>query len=162
MSPVEEAPSFDPESPAGAERKRKSPRSETGPKAARLVTITVDADAGRVVGIEGLDAAGQRQDLSDDERAALAEQAPTTTLRDIVEQAFEAGIGCVLGRQAAKADTPESEFDADLSRALLQSLISQSAARRLMQFDVLGPAIVGSLIERASHRDPKSETGADH
>jgi hypothetical protein len=163
MSPIDESPSFEPD-PA-AERKRKSPSPESDqPAAARLVSITVDAGTGRVVGIQSVNATGERREISDDERSRLAEQAPTATLRDIVEQAFEAGISCVLGQQAAEPEkeTPESEADSDLSRALLQSLIKQSAAKRLMQFDVLSPAIVGTLIERASYRDPKSQTGADH
>jgi hypothetical protein len=163
MSPIDESPSFESDAPAGSERKRKSQLPEPDQQAAaKLVSITVDAATGRVVGIEGVDARGERHEISNDERSRLIEQAPTATLRDIVEQAFEAGISCVLGQQAAERETPESEADADLSRVLLQSLIRQSVAKRLIQFDVLSPAIVGTLIERASYRDPKSESGADH
>lgn len=45
---------------------------------------------------------------------------------------------------------------------LLRSLIAESAAKRLTQFDVLSPAIVGTLIERAASRDRASDTGVDH
>lgn len=162
MSPIDERPSFEPEPASGAERKRKPPSPESQEAATILVSITVDAGTGRVVSIESVNATGERHEISDDERSRLAEQGPASTLRDIVEQAFEAGISCVLGQQAPEEEAPESEADGDVSRALLQSLIRQSVAKRLMQFDVLSPAIVGTLMERASYRGPKSETGADH
>ena len=90
---------------------------------------------------------------------SLSELKPEATLRDIVEQAFEAGVHCVLGQQGEEEDAEESEEDAVLSRMLLRSMIAESAAKRLMQFETLSPAIVGTLIERAAR---EAEAGAAH
>jgi hypothetical protein len=130
---------------------------------AMLVSINVDVGTGRVISIEGLGASGERRELSDDERARLSELKPEATLRNIVERAFEAGVSSVLGQEAGEEESQESEEDAELSRMLLRSLIGQSAAKRLMQFEVLGPAIVGTLVERAATvRDLKPDAGAAH
>jgi hypothetical protein len=97
-----------------------------------------------------VDAAGTRHELSDQERADIAGKQPEATLESIVEQAFEAGIDCVLGDAARDEEPPESGEDAELSRALVRSLIGHSAAKRLVERDVLSRAIVGTLIANAS------------
>jgi hypothetical protein len=164
VPPAEERPSFASETPASSSRRQKTPSGASDPQAAAtLVSINLDTGAGRVVSIESTNASGERRELSDDERSRLSELKPGATLRDIVEQAFEAGINCALGLQAGDEEAQESEEDAELSRTLLRSLIAESAAKRLMQFEILSPAIVGTLIERAaSRRDLTSEAGAAH
>ena len=161
VSPIDEHPSFAAESSATTGRKKASAGSSEQ-ALAPLLSINVDPGTGRVISIESLDASGDRRELSDEERARLSELKPEATLRDIVERAFEAGVACVLDQQARGDETPESEEDAELSRMLLRSLIAESAAKRLTQFDVLSPAIVGTLIERAASRDRASDAGADH
>lgn len=158
VAPTDEQPSFAPDSPATAGRKKAS----AGTSEAKLLAISIDTGTGQVVGIESMDAAGGRREISDDERARLSELKPEATLRDIVEQAFEAGVNCVLGQRARDEETEESEEseeDAELSRMLLRSMIAESAAKRLMQFEILSPAIAGTLIERAAR---ESEAGAAH
>jgi hypothetical protein len=164
MPPTDEPPSFASESAAPSGRRPKAPSGTPDQQAAAtLVSVNVDTTTGRVVSVESLDASGDRHELSDDERSRLTQLNPETTLRDIVERAFEAGVSSVLGQRAGEEETPESEEDAELSRMLLRSLIGQSAAKRLMQFDVLGPAIVGTLMERAaSHRDLMPEASSAH
>jgi hypothetical protein len=161
VSPPDEHPSFAPESSATTGRKKPSAGSHEQ-TVAPLLSISIDPRAGRVVSIESMDPSGDRRELTDEERTRLSELKPEATLRDIVERAFEAGVACVLGQQARGEETPESEEDAELSRMLLRSLIAESAAKRLTQFDVLSPAIVGTLIERAASRDRTSDAGADH
>jgi len=160
VSPTDEHPSFAPDSSAG--RKKTSAASSEQQAAAPLLSINVDPGSGRVVSIESMDASGDRRQLSDEERSRLSELKPDSTLRDIVERAFEAGVDCVLGQQVQGEEIPESEEDAELSRMLLRSLIAESAAKRLTQFDVLSPAIVGTLIERAASRDPFTDASAAH
>lgn len=155
VAPTDEQPSFAPDSPATAGRKKTS----AGTSEAKLLAISIDTGTGQVVGIENMDAAGGRREISDDERARLSELKPEATLRDIVEQAFEAGVNCVLGQRARDEETEESEEDAELSRMLLRSMIAESAAKRLMQFEILSPAIAGTLIERAAR---EAEAGAAH
>jgi hypothetical protein len=122
-----------------------SPSADQGLNA-ELVGLTVERATGRIVRVEAVDAAGTRHELSDEERAKLAATDPETTLESIVEQAFEAGIDCVLGGVADDDEPEESGEDAELRRALLRSLIDHSTAKRLMEPEVLGRAIVGALI----------------
>jgi hypothetical protein len=145
MSPNGEAASFDPaQLPQG--RKVTARSASEQPTGDDLVSFTIEAATGRVVSVEAVDAAGARRELSDTERAEFAGKQPAATLEGIVEQAFEAGIDCVLGGAAGDEEVPKSGEDADLRRALLRSLIVHSAARPLTQRDVLARAIVGTLI----------------
>ena len=157
MPPIDETPSFEPNPSAPGARKPKSASTEQ-PSAGDLVSVTIDAATGRIVRVEGMDAAGARRELSEDEKKRLAKPEDGATLRQVVEQAFEAGVACALGDTAGEEGPPESDEDAELSRSLLQSLIKGSAAERLMQREVLGRAIVGTLIEHAA----APETAATH
>jgi hypothetical protein len=123
----------------------------------------MDAASGRLVNIERVDGAGVRAQLSDDDRTRLAKVDDRATLEALVEQAFEAGINCVLGADADEAEPAESSEDAHLSRLLLQSLIARSAAHRLLQGELLDKAIVGTLMERAAQgRAAQTQGGVAH
>jgi hypothetical protein len=126
------------------------PKSQSSPTGG-LITATIEAATGKIVDIRSVDAAGESSELTMDRRARLSEQVGEATLEDLVEQAFEAGIACVLGDDPeADAETGESEEDAALRHEILQPMIAHSAARRLMQQEVLGRAIVGTLIRKAA------------
>jgi hypothetical protein len=114
-----------------------------------LVAVTVDLASGRIVRVEGVDAAGERHELTDAERAGLADAAAKASVRRLVERAFEAGIDCALGEDGDADEGEESAEDAELSSVLLRSLIDDSGAGRLMEPDALRAAIVGTLIEQA-------------
>lgn len=131
---------------------------------ATFVAFTVDIGTGNVVTIEGVGAGGERRALSEEARSSLADQARRTNLNAVVEQAFQAGIDCVLGEDTSPAAAVEAEGEAQLQRVLLTSLIERSAAKRLLQREVLGPAIVGSLIANAASagRDPSPASTATH
>ena len=122
--------------------------------------MTFDAATGQVVRVEGVDAAGGRHDLSDDEKAKLAQTEAGETLQGVIEEAFEAGIACALGDQVGETE-PESEEDAELSRMLLRSLIQHSPAQRFMQRERLGRTIVRSLVQAALVA-PDAENAATH
>ncbi len=157
MPPVDEPMSFEPgKSPAEARKpKTASPATEQRaaaepPPSSDLVALTVDAATGRIVRVEGVNAAGARHDLSGDEKARLAKTEVGATLQGIVEEAFEAGIACALGQGADETEPSESEEDAELSRTLLHALIERSAAKRFLRREVLGRAIVGTLVRQAA------------
>jgi hypothetical protein len=162
MSPIDEAQSFEPKSPAPEGRKSKPASSAAAsPAGADLVAVTVDAASGRIVNVEHVDAGGARREVSNVEKARLLQNGAKATLERVVEQAFEAGIDCVLG--AVEEEPPQSEEDTELSRALLRSLIERSAARRLLGRDVLSQAIVATLVEQAAGaRAAASEGAAAH
>jgi hypothetical protein len=160
MGPHDEPATFDPK-PSGEGRKKASSTAEP-PASNNLIAFTVDADTGRVVKVETVDAGGQHHELSEDVRANLARKQEKPTVEAVIEQAFEAGIDCALGGPD-EGEAPEAdEDDADLRRVLVRSLIRHSAAKRLVQRDLLAQAIVGSLIEQEAMRDPKAENAATH
>jgi hypothetical protein len=111
-----------------------------------LITATIEAATGKVIDVRSIDEAGEAIELTTDRRAKLAKQSGGATLEDLFEQAFEAGIACVLGDEAE--DESESEDDVVLQRQILRPMIENSAARDLMRRDVLGRAIVATLIEK--------------
>ena len=148
-------PTGEPKEPTRVGQKPPSSASEAAPHL-DLSTITIHAKTGRIVRIEAMDDKGTRHELSDDEKARLVKEAGRTTLEDVIEQAFEAGIAYMIGDGLDEGKSPESEENAALRHVLVRPLIEESAARHLMQRDVLNRAIVGTLISDAVH------AGASH
>ena len=111
-----------------------------------LLTVTIDANTGQIIKIEGANGNRAQHELSDAEKASLAKKMGRATLEAIIEEAFEAGIACGLGEGADEDEPVESEKDANLRHFLLRPLIENSAAKRLMRRDVLSRAILKTLI----------------
>jgi hypothetical protein len=124
--------------------------TSTGASALRpeRLALTFDVNTGTVVTFESVDPAGRRHKLSKSEKIDLAKENHVPTLEVLIENAFEAGIACVLGdgRQAG-ATEPETQDDEDLRRLLLRPLIERSTAARLMKREMLRQAIVQTLLE---------------
>jgi hypothetical protein len=127
--------------------------SEPGPDL-DLITVTLQAKTGQIVKIERANGTGAHHELSDEEKASLANETGKMTLEAMIEQAFEAGIACVLEDEDDEDDPSESEKDANLRHLLLQPLIEGSAAKRLMRRDVLSRAILKTLIDHAAGSRP--------
>ena len=133
--------------------------TEIGQFAGKLFTFTIDASTGQVVKLEAEDASGERHELSDEEKAGLAQAGRAGDLEQFVERAFEAGIACVLGGESEdKAEEPADE--AELRHLLLTPLIEHSPARRLLQREVLSRAILGTLIHHAMKAPPDAESNS--
>ena len=113
----------------------------------KLIAFTIDANTAQVVKLESLDATGARHELSDEEKATLVHEG-AGKLEDALKQAFEAGIDCVLG-DGAQDESAESQEDAKLRHLLLTPLIEHSAARRLLQPEVLHRAILETLVHHS-------------
>lgn len=124
-------------------------RAEQPKPKLKAITVTVDADTAKVVQVEGLDATGARRELSDDEKASLVTQEHDGRLEELVEQAFEAGIACVLEGDTEPDTTKESATDAEIRHLLLAPLIEHSAARRLFERGVMDRAVLGTLLEHS-------------
>jgi hypothetical protein len=131
--------------------------TEGGEPAGKLFTFTIDASTAQVVRLETEDASGERHELSDEEKANLAQAGGLDDLERFVERAFEAGIDCVLGGDEREERADEPAEEAELRHMLLTPLIEHSPARRLMQREVLSRAILGTLIQHAM----KAPTGAE-
>jgi hypothetical protein len=114
------------------------------------LTLTIDAKTGHIVKIESVDSKGAHHELSDQEKANLTKEKSKPTVEAIIEQAFEAGVACGLGYVDGESDPPESAKDAEVRRLLLLPLIEDSAAKRLMQRDILSQAILVTLIQNST------------
>ena len=124
-----------------------------------LITATIDTATGKIIDVRSVDDAGASSELTTDRRARLSEQIGEASLEDLFEQAFEAGIASVLGDDdEADTEASESEEDAALRHEILQPMIEHSAARRLMRQEILGRAIVGTLIRKAAARAAEPPT----
>lgn len=124
-----------------------------------LVSFTIDVKSGRIVKLEAVAPGGARRELSADETFRLATPRGST-LEDVLERTFEAGITSVLdGAPLEEAET-ETEDELKLRRLILRPMIEKSAAGRLMKREVLGRAILGTLIKdaMASQAPPSRST----
>jgi hypothetical protein len=125
------------------------PNPRRGTAQPNLVAVIISADTGEVVKIEKVEGTGVRRDLQDSDQVGLTlKNAPT--LGVLIEQAFEAGIACVLGVQDEREESEESEEEADLRRALLMPLIENTQATGLLKQDVLGKAILATAIAQVA------------
>ena len=159
-SPIK-ADQYTPQAKSGQPRMEKADQTEA-PKARptavkadqpvhRLmtVTITIDAESAEVVRVEGVDATGARHELSDDEKASLMKEGRDERVTALVEQAFEAGIACVLGIEEEEETTPETPEDAEFRRQLLAPLLERSGLGQLTDRPALNRAILGTLMEHS-------------
>jgi hypothetical protein len=114
-----------------------------------LVAITINTRTGEIVRLESVDNAGAHQELSAEIRAELARNGGGATLEELIEDAFEAGIGSLFGSEAEKAPAREAEEETALRHFLLGELIRGTAARRFLQGEILGRAMLGTAIRQA-------------
>jgi hypothetical protein len=137
------------------------PQAEPG---SGLISATIDAATGKIVEVLSLDGAGASEKLTTGRRATLSKQTGDATLEDLFGEAFEAGIACVLGDDdldAEEAEAGDTDEDVALRRQILRQMIERSTAQRLMQKDVLGRAIVRTLIQKAAAKShPRTRAGA--
>jgi hypothetical protein len=160
MPGIDESNANPPQRPMGEGPGEKSASASSGttPRP-NLVALTIDVDTSRIVKVEKVDNAGARRDLSEDDAASLTKGNTVPTLEALIEQAFEAGIACVVGDEGEQDETQESDDEAALRRLLLIPLMEQTAAHGLQQSEVLGKAILASAIEQAI-RHRRGETKA--
>jgi hypothetical protein len=126
----------------------KSNATGASPSRPERFAFTFDVSTGTVIGFESVDTAGRRHKLSKSEKIDLARESNGPSLEALLENAFEAGIACVLGDdRQAKATEHETKDDESLRRILLKPLIEESSAAQLIRKDVLRQAIVHTLME---------------
>lgn len=143
-----------------AGKQRPSDKKGLGPKSSApdQLAITINVKTGQVVKIESVNGTATQHELSNEEKANLANETGRATLEGLIEQAFEAGIACGLGDTTHEDDPVESDKEVNLRHLLLRPLIENSAAKRLMRHDVLSRAILKTLIlnavgPRSEHRE---------
>jgi hypothetical protein len=150
-----------PARPTAEKEIESKPNPGRGASQPNLLAVTIGADTGEVMKIEKVDGTGVRQDLQDNDQVGLAlKDAPTLGM--LIEQAFEAGIECVLGVQDEREGPEESEEEADLRRALLLPLIEHTSATGLLKQGVLGKAILATAIAQVAARRTASRDKGGH
>jgi hypothetical protein len=115
----------------------------------QLLAFTFDPDAGQIIKVEKIDSSGARQELSAEDRAQWAADRPET-LEMVIEQAFEAGIACVLGDESGCETEPESREETDARRSLLEPLMERTSARGLLQRSVLGRVMLATALQETA------------
>ena len=143
--PVSAAPKTSPK--ASKPMHNATPKSPSG-----LFAFTIDSANGRVVAIEKVDGE-TREMLSPEERTKLAKDHGAVALRNLVEQAFEAGIDFVLGGPADE-DSAQSKPEGELSGVLLKSMFEGSKARDMVATETLDRAVVSTLFSNAGKSAP--------
>ena len=113
-----------------------------------LFSFTVDTATGAVVSVEALDAAGARRKVPIRQQKTLAREG-RERLESVIEDAFEAGINCVLGDSDEPPESAESELDPKLRHDLIEPLLQGSAAGRRLKREVLERAMLGTLIQNS-------------
>jgi len=114
-----------------------------------LFAFTIDASTGQIAGLARIDSTGARRQLSDQDKSNLQAIKSWRTLESIVEQAFEAGVACVLGNADEKDEARELEDDAEVRRTLLLPLMERSGTMTLLHRGVLGQAILATALQQA-------------
>lgn len=127
----------------------KEKSASTASTTGSLIAFTINASTGQVVTVESLDAAGTRRKVSQRQRETLAREG-RARVEEVLVEAFEAGIDCVLGDADDPAESAERERDAELRRDLVAPLMQQSPAGRLLKREVLGRAVVGALLQKSA------------
>ena len=145
-------------------KRQSTPRFKAGNQRAKrdanLIAFTVDRESAQVVRLERLDSTGARREFSRAERTDLVRKASGhNKVREALEQAFEAGLACALGGKVEPDKAEESDQDAELRHLLLAPLMQHSAVKHLMQPDVLNRAILETLIEQSASRRAALQAG---
>jgi hypothetical protein len=109
----------------------------------------MDANTAQVVRLESVDDGGASHELSEGEKLKLARQIGEEQIGELLEEAFEAGIECVLGDGARTRRSRDSVEDTQLRHLLLAPLIAETSAKRLLQSDVLHRAILETLVHES-------------
>jgi hypothetical protein len=125
------------------------PTAAASPPSPDLFTLTIQAKTGQVVKLECSDGGGELHELTEQEKNNLGKEAINDTLEALIERAFEAGIACALGDSLGEDEAEESEEEADLRHLLIDPLIQQSPAQRLIQLEVLSRAFLGTMVRHA-------------
>jgi hypothetical protein len=140
--------------------KAATPKQELEPgaevAAGNLLAFTVDATTGNIISVETLDASGERHKLSIRQQRSFAREG-RERLESVLEEAFEAGIDCVLG-DSDQPEAAESEVDAKLRHDLIAPLIQGSPAGRRLKREFLQRAVLGTLIQSSIDSGPPSRS----
>ena len=120
----------------GAKRERS--RADAGSETKQLI-FTLNGATGAVMRIEMIDPHGKRYEIPKDETVALAGKDGLHEIESALDDAFEAGISCLLepteGGELGEdpEETEDSDEEKELRRVLLMQIIGRDVRRRLQR-----------------------------
>ena len=120
----------------GAKRERS--RADVGSETKQLI-FTLNGATGAVIRIEMIDPHGKRYEIPKDETVALAGKDGLHEIESALDDAFEAGISCLLepteGGELGEdsEETEDSDEEKELRRVLLMQIIGRDVRRRLQR-----------------------------
>ena len=118
--------------------KRQRTRIDAGSETKQLI-FTLNAATGAVIRIEMVDPHGKRYEVPRDETVALAGKDGLHEIEAALDDAFEAGISCLLeptgGDEPGEdsEETEDSDEEKELRRVLLMQIIGRDVRRRLQR-----------------------------
>jgi len=136
---------------ASARARKDRKTASTTPSGGSLFSFTLDATTGEVVKVETLNAEGTRRKVPERQRKTLARKG-RERVEEVLVEAFEAGIDCVLGDSSEPSET---DRDAELRHDLVAPLIKRSSASRLLKPESLNLAILGTLMQHSATETPR-------
>ena len=140
-----------PKANASARTRKERKTASTTPSGGNLFSFTLDATTGEVVRVETLDAEGTRRKVPERQRKTLARKG-RERVEEVLVEAFEAGIDCVLGDSSEPSETD----DAELRHDLVAPLLKRSSASRLLKPESLNRAILGTLMQHSANEPPRA------
>ena len=97
------------------------------------IVFTMRAPSGEVVKVEKVDAGGNRHELSREDISGLVGKNEVNEIEDALDEAFEAGICCLLDPRSEVEERPETGDEVALRRELLTLIVGAGARRRLQR-----------------------------
>jgi hypothetical protein len=97
------------------------------------IIFTMRAPRGEVVKVEKIDVGGNRHELSKEEIAGFVGKNEVSEIEDALDEAFEAGICCLLDPRSEVEERPETGDEVALRRELLTLIIGAGVRRRLQR-----------------------------
>jgi hypothetical protein len=137
---------------ASARARKDRKTASTTPSGGSLFSFTLDATTGEVVKVETLNAEGTRRKVPERQRKTLARKG-RERVEEVLVEAFEAGIDCVLGDSSEPSET---DRDAELRHDLVAPLLKRSSASRLLNPESLNRAILGTLMQHSATEPPRA------
>jgi hypothetical protein len=108
--------------------------SEGGASEEEEVVMTINAPMGKIVRVEKIDKAGQRQEVAAEEWTKLVREDEIDEIETALEEAFEAGVAAVFGEEYEDDEVYEDDEEKTLRQTLIAELLHRSPApRRIVQ-----------------------------
>jgi len=133
-----------------------TPSSEKKHLETKQLVLTLGVPAGDVIKIELLGKSGQRQEISDDEFAALAGDDAAEDLEAALEEAYTAGITDAIHDELHQEEEDEEDEEEIFRRFILRRAAGRKLLRRGIRQFILRRVIRRELMHRRAQPERKT------